>query len=249
MSRVDESRWSTLRFDASDLATILASGIVVPVAAIAAFVPIPGATVLAVLVTCRGASIAVRSVTSGNSFVPAAFLSLGYLITVFGPALDITAFGPDDRRLLLGNGPEYLVFPMLLVVIYVAALITGLIISSQRDWRLPFVVGRWDYACVDRGALVLLSVGAVGFLTLLLTTGRIPPSISDLSAKRRPPSEYIRWSTQFLHYGSIVLFANHLTAGSIRRKKAGIMFSLSFLPAAFVPVGRSQKSRPSGSRR
>jgi oligosaccharide repeat unit polymerase len=100
----------------------------------------------------------------------------------------------------------------------------------------------WDRKRAYVIASLFLSIGTVGFVGLLITTGGIPSSITELSTKRRPPSEYIRWAAQFLQYGAIILFANFLNSKPDSRWFSGILFGLSFLPAAFLPFYTSQRT-------
>ncbi|WP_226479855.1 O-antigen polysaccharide polymerase Wzy [Natrinema amylolyticum] len=239
---MNNNNFFTYQLDKSDLTTIVTLIFALPLSVVVAIAPVSANGTLVVLAICGGAPIAVKYVSGGDFFAPTAFLGLGYLISVFGPVLDIAAFGPDDRRLLLGNDPEYLVLPMLLIVVYVAALMTGVALWSGRERRPPVTMGRWNHERARCIGLVFVSIGTVGFLALLLTTGGIPTSLSDLSTKRRPPNEYIRWTAQFLQYGSIILFANYLTSSLSQRWTSGILFGLSFLPATFLPFYTSQRS-------
>lgn len=225
-----------------DTATVLAIVIALPTSLGTVFRLIPTDDSIVILAVCGGLPIVANFIVERDLFAPSAFLGLGYLITIFGPALDIAAFNPDDRELLLGHNPEYLILPLLIVVIFTAAVMSGMVFVSGNQGTISSFRSKWNNHRAREVGIGLSLIGFVGFGLLLLLTGGIPTSLADLSSKRRPPTEYIRWMAQFLLFGSVILFADYLESSPGRRWSAGLLFTGSFVFAVFLPFYTSQRT-------
>lgn len=242
--RKDTAYWNSLsiKLTTSDQATLLTIIFALIIAVVASVGWLPPNLAIVILAGCGGGPLAVNYAIERDLFAPVAFLGLGYLITVFGPALDFAFFGSHDRVLLLGNGPKYLVIPMLATVIYVVMVLIGLVLSEdQLSWDSEF--GEiWNLRRGRNIGIALIILGSVALILFIHSTSGIPTSFGELSSKRYSTTGYLRWGTQFLLYGNLVLFANFLSESTGWGSTSGFLFTSTFPFAVFVPVFMSQRS-------
>lgn len=179
---------------------------------------------------------------SGDVFSPAGFLGLAYLMGWFGPVLDFVINGDPDG-LLLGNGLEYLTYPLLLTVVGMGCLVAGMY-SIRGDVianRLPRFRDGWNEDRANHVVLLFTLLGGASFALLMYTTGGIPTELAELSSKRRPPTAYIRWGARLLLVAALIdlgTLVNKDTRSGLRVARTVALVGI----ACFVPFYSSVRS-------
>ncbi|MFC3958580.1 O-antigen polymerase [Halovivax cerinus] len=187
--------------------------------------------------------ISIAYLRDRDIFSPMGFLGLAFLMGWFGPAIDYAIAGDPDG-LLLGHGIEYLVAPMALSVLAVGFAVVGYSLPvgqsiADRAWRPSL---DWHGERARRVVAVYAALGVASVAVFVYTTGGIPASVGDISRKRYPPTEYIRWGTTLLQVAAIIYLV-HLSAAVETRKLhhyglAGIMI----VGASLTPFYASNRS-------
>lgn len=190
-----------------------------------------------------GAPFAFYYLAERDVFSPIGFIGLSYLINIFGPALD---YATNGTKPVLFNEPlTYLIMPLLLVVISIYVFIGGYAASISNDLAslTPQPFTRWHPRRAIGTAMFFAIIGVISYAVFVTYTGGIPNSLAELSRKRRPPTEYLRWGVSFLYMSSLIYWTTILHEGwrlpSLKSLPA-IPLSLTSLTFPIYASSRSQ---------
>lgn len=187
--------------------------------------------------------IAISYLRSGDIFSPPGFFGLSYLLGWIGPVIDYSQFDAQDQSLLLGNEVSYLLLPLVVTTVGVASLLTGYH-SKRGDQIASRIISpseEWDSTRALIVVTITFILGLISFAVFVKSTGGIPTSLSDLSAKRRPPTEYIRWGAQFLSISVLVYFTDILEMGKTLVSRYGLRLAILLFVAVLFPFYSSQR--------
>ena len=162
------------------------------------------------LATIGGLPFLVFYLAEHDVFSPIGFLGLGYLINIIGPTLDYASNG--TRPILFNEPLSYLISPLLLVVVCIYILLWGYTsrIGNQLAVSTPQPFNRWHPWRAIGTALFFTLIGVVSYAVFVTYTGGIPTTFAELSQKRRPPTEYLRWGVSFIYVASLIYWTTIL---------------------------------------
>ncbi|MDF9743988.1 oligosaccharide repeat unit polymerase [Natrinema salsiterrestre] len=230
------------RIDQSHHRAVIGCSVLVVLSVIVALLPIPTGPTLMILVGLAGIPLVVLYLGSGDVFSPAAFVGLAYLMGWFGPVVDFVATG-DTTDVLLGQGLEYLVSPLVLAVAGIGCLAVGMCWTpaDRIVARIPTFRREWDDDRANRVVALCTTIGVGSLFLLFWTTGGVPTALSELSAKRRPPTEYIAWGTKLLFVAALVDLGTVVRRTDRSRNRVAVTGALVAI-ACIPPFYRSIRS-------
>lgn len=198
---------------------------------------------LVVLSILMGIPMAFLYFRDRDLFSPIGFLGIAYLIGWLGPSLDLVLRHQQTEGLLLGQGLDYLVLPLIAANFGILALGWGYTSGLGRvvvGW-IPTPKNQLDQQRARRAISILFFLGLCFFVLFVISTGGIPNSLSAISAKRRPPSEYLRWGTELIYIAAILSVIDHLYAEDSLVSTRGIRTATISLFAVLLPIYSSQR--------
>lgn len=207
--------------------------------------PTVGRVILALIAAFGGLSIAVVYIREGDLFHPLAFVLLSYLVTLGGPMFDLALRGADVyEHELLGNDIWYVIWPAVLVLFGIWALLLGYrYLPIQRNIRWnpgPFETD-WNHIRARQVTAVFVLIGIVSLFFYLLDVG-IPTNLSDLSVHRRVSTRYIEWGATFILYGAIIAWAEFLESDRPTISSWGLILSILVTLSIFFATFRGSRS-------